>query len=203
MAKSNDPGLVRLRPIAGGDWPRVHEWAQIESACRYQPWGPNTPEETESFVAAAVAAWSVRPQTRYVCAAVTPADQVVGIGEVHVAQGRDLGEISYAVHHEHWRRGIGAAIGRLLRDFGFEALHLHRVEATCDPRNLGSSESCEQSAWCTRAPCVKTSAYARDGATLRCSASSITSGDLSVPRPSGTVCLCRRTFHGPLFLADI
>lgn len=139
MAQFTDATQVRLRPIALSDWPRVHEWAQTEQASRYQPWGPNTPGETENFAAVAVASWSARPQTRYVWAGVTPADQVVGVGEMHPRQARGIGEISYAVQHEYWGQGIGSAIARLLRDFGFEALRLHRVEATCDPRNLGSA----------------------------------------------------------------
>jgi ribosomal-protein-alanine N-acetyltransferase len=121
---------VRLRPIRHTDWTRIHEWAQHEVACRYQPWGPNTPEQTESFASEAVAAWSVSPQPRYVWVAVRPADDVVGLGELHPDMSPGVGELSYAVHLDYWGQGIGTASARLLRDYGFQAFGLHRVEAT-------------------------------------------------------------------------
>jgi hypothetical protein len=46
--------LVTLRPIELRDWQRVHEWAATEAACRFQPWGPNRPEDSERFVADAL-----------------------------------------------------------------------------------------------------------------------------------------------------
>jgi RimJ/RimL family protein N-acetyltransferase len=46
---------------------------------------------------------------------------------------------TYAVHPRVWGRGVGTAIGKALLVQGFEDLGLHRVYATCDPRNLGSA----------------------------------------------------------------
>lgn len=90
-------------------------------------------------IADAAASWGASPQWRYAWVAITPGDQVVGIGELRTRAATRSGELSYAVHHQHWGRGVGKAIGGLLRDFGFECLALHRVEATCDPRNVASA----------------------------------------------------------------
>jgi RimJ/RimL family protein N-acetyltransferase len=135
-----DLSKITLRPFQQTDWPRIHEWASLEEACRYQPWGPNTEPETEAFVAAAVASWTVAPRTRYAWVATHPATGVLGVGELnvrHVAWKR--GEISYAVHPDYWGQGIASEIGKLLCQFGFEQLDLERVEATCDPRNSASA----------------------------------------------------------------
>ena len=38
-----------------------------------------------------------------------------------------------------WGRGIGTVVAAQLIRFAFEKLGLHRVEGTCDPRNLASA----------------------------------------------------------------
>lgn len=60
---------VTLRPIEMRDWQRIHEWASTEAACRFQPWGPNQPEDSKQFVADALVAWEQVPIRRRVWAA--------------------------------------------------------------------------------------------------------------------------------------
>jgi RimJ/RimL family protein N-acetyltransferase len=130
---------VALDKIALDDWPAVHSWARLDEACRFQPWGPNTEDETRDFVKGAVEAWSTTPQQRFAYSARCGGD-VVGAGELHVrSRPHGQGEISYVVHPRVWGRGIGTGIGRQLLARGFEELGLHRIYATCDPRNLGSA----------------------------------------------------------------
>jgi len=121
------------------DRPAVHSWARLEEACRYQAWGPNTPEQTRDFVDLAALAWSVTPQRRYTYA-VEVDGAVLGIGELYVRDAiHRQGEISYGVHPDHWGQGIATRIGRRLLRIGFAELGLHRVFGTCDPRNVGSA----------------------------------------------------------------
>jgi RimJ/RimL family protein N-acetyltransferase len=130
---------IALDRIAPADWPAVHSWASLAETCRYQTWGPNTPDETRDFVDRAVEAWSAGPQSRFAHVARLGQD-VVGMGEVHIRSGAQRqGEISYVVHPRVWGQGIGTQIGRQLLTFGFGQLGLHRIYGTCDPRNLGSA----------------------------------------------------------------
>ena len=130
---------MRLRPITLSDADRIHEWASQPEACRYQPWGPNSRAETETFVAEAVEAWDVRPQQRWAWVAVDTEELVVGNAEVDL-RGHGRAEISYAVHVDLWGRGIGSAIGDQLTNWAFTHLSdLERLEATCDPRNTASA----------------------------------------------------------------
>jgi ribosomal-protein-alanine N-acetyltransferase len=131
---------ITLRPLELTDWPAVHEWARTEEACRYQAWGPNTPEQTQEFVRTATAAWSERPQTSYPWVAVEPPGDVAGMGILMVRSAKfGQGEISYIVHPAKWGRGIATDIARQLVEFGFGKLDMHRIAATCDPRNIGSA----------------------------------------------------------------
>lgn len=47
-------------------------------------------------------------------------------------------ELGYALHRDHWRRGLTSRAVRPVLAFAFDTLGLHRVEAETDPRNLGS-----------------------------------------------------------------
>jgi len=130
---------IALRPIDLDDWPAVHEWASTLEACRYQAWGPNTPAETKAFVAQVVSQWSHQPQDRYVWIA-EEQRMAVGLGELRISSREwRQGEIGYVVHLDHWGRGVGRAIARALLGIAFESMNLHRVMATCDPRNLASA----------------------------------------------------------------
>ncbi|MCM0622874.1 GNAT family N-acetyltransferase [Nocardioides bruguierae] len=127
-----------LRPIQVSDVDRIHEWASREEACRFQAWGPNTPEETAAFVTEAAATWVHPVGSRVVYAAETLADGVVGVGEI-TRCGSSCREIAYAVHVDLWGRGLGTQVARLLVSAAFADPSVERVQATCDPRNHASA----------------------------------------------------------------
>ncbi|MET9358136.1 GNAT family protein [Streptomyces sp. NPDC006617] len=87
----------------------------------------------------AVEAWSHAHQQRFVYVARSE-NELVGMGELHIRSHRHRqGEIAYIVHPGASGRGVGTAIGQELLSRGFGDLGLHRIYATCDPRNLASS----------------------------------------------------------------
>jgi ribosomal-protein-alanine N-acetyltransferase len=130
---------VQLRPVRLTDWPAVHTWGQLEQVCRYQPWGPNSEGETRVFVEGAVNAQLESPQSRF--PRIVEVDGVVvGLGELNVRSvANQQAEIGYSLHPDWWGRGVGTQLARQLIRFGFERLDLHRIYATCDPRNLASA----------------------------------------------------------------
>jgi [ribosomal protein S5]-alanine N-acetyltransferase len=134
----DQPAAVELRPIQVSDADRVHEWASQERACRFQPWGPNTVEETVSFVTEAALTWGRPDGSRLVWAAASPALGLVGIGEIK-RRSPSCAEIAYAVHVDYWGRGLGTEIARLLLPISFADPEVERVQGTCDPRNLASA----------------------------------------------------------------
>lgn len=134
--------VLQLREPRYEDWPRVHEWGVSEGVYRYQAWGPNSPAATEAFVMEAVETWQVpvTDRPRFVWFAEHHADGVVGAGELRIhSRAHRQGEISYVVHPQHWRRGYATWIGNRLLQTAFSDHALHRVFATCDPRNVASA----------------------------------------------------------------
>lgn len=130
------PAVV-LRPLASDDWVAVHDWARLPQACRFQTWGPNSANETRVFVEAAVRAWREDPQRRFVHA-ITLNGSVIGNCEL-ILRGNGQAEITYIVHPAHWGNGFATEASNQLLDRGFGQFGLHRIFATCDPRNLSSA----------------------------------------------------------------
>jgi [ribosomal protein S5]-alanine N-acetyltransferase len=70
---------------------------------------------------------------------------MIGAGELSIRDfSNKSGEIAYIVHPDYWGRGIATDVASLLIDLGFSKLKLHRIFATCDPRNIGSSNVLEK-----------------------------------------------------------
>ncbi|MEH7086952.1 GNAT family protein [Neobacillus drentensis] len=128
---------IYLREFQVGDWQEVHKYASQERVCRYQPWGPNSLKESQSFVKQVLVDSAIEPRTRYALAIINK--ELIGAGELNI---RDIhnkkGEIGYIINPDYWGKGIATDVATLLIGFGFHQLKLHRIYATCDPRNIGS-----------------------------------------------------------------
>ncbi len=136
-----------LRDIQHDDWRAVHSYSRLDDVARYQPWGPNTEEDSQEFVSAAVESSRASPRTVYFLAVIEVSkDRVVGTVslKVRTEHSRSEGEIGYFLHPEVWKRGYATEAARLLLQFGFEDLRLWQIMATCDPRNVASSRVLEK-----------------------------------------------------------
>jgi RimJ/RimL family protein N-acetyltransferase len=115
----------------------VHRWAQLIEVCRYQPWGPNSPQQTQEFVEHEAREWETGPQQRYPFVILVDG-AVSGLAALNLRPFQQA-EIGYSLHPEHWGHGIATeAAGELLR-LGFAEHRLHRIYGTCDPRNVASA----------------------------------------------------------------
>ena len=137
---------ITLREFQFDDWKEVHEYASQERACIYQPWGPNNEDETKAFVRMIVEDAQKNPRTRFAFAVtIQEGSKVIGAGEINVRDaGNRKGEISYIINPQYWGNGYATEAAGLLLRFGFTKLNLHRIYATCDPRNLASSKVLEK-----------------------------------------------------------
>lgn len=137
---------VFLREMEEKDWMDVHKYASNETVCKYQPWGPNSEEESQDFVNQVLADAKRVERTRFVFSIVEKEiGSMVGAGELNVRDNHNkAGEIGYIVNPDYWGKGIATEAAKLLIDFGFEQLNLHRIYATCDPRNIASGKVLEK-----------------------------------------------------------
>jgi RimJ/RimL family protein N-acetyltransferase len=137
---------LSLREFTKEDWIHVHQYASLETVCQYQPWGPNTEKETQEFVDQIIDSITNIPRERYAFAiSYTDENKMIGTVELNIRDFHNrCGEISYILHPDYWGMGIAKDAARLIMEFGFNQCNLHRIYATCDPRNIASAKLLEK-----------------------------------------------------------
>ncbi|MEK3886696.1 GNAT family N-acetyltransferase [Bacillus sp. FSL K6-3431] len=135
-----------LREIKENDWIDVHKYASQSVVCQYQPWGPNTEEESKAFVKQIIADANKDIRTRFVFAIIEKENErMIGTGELIIKDTINRsGVIAYIVNPDYWGKGIATEVAKLLIEIGFKEFHFHRIYATCDSRNIGSSRVLEK-----------------------------------------------------------
>jgi len=135
-----------LRDFEETDWEAVHAYASDPEVVRYMDWGPNTEEETKNFIQRGIAHQKEQPRRNYTLAMVLKADGrlVGGCGiEVSNPDNRE-GWIGYCLNRNFWGQGYATETAKVLLEFGFNHLNLHRVFATCEPANIASAQVLEK-----------------------------------------------------------
>lgn len=130
-----------LRDFTWDDLEDVHEWGADPEVSRYEAWGPNTIDDTRAFVERVLAATALRPRTEHtLLTAIRETGRAIGAGVLYLrSEENRAGEIGYILKRNYWGQGFGTEIAQTLLEFGFERFGLHRIYATCDPRNVRSA----------------------------------------------------------------
>lgn len=137
---------LTLRDLRDSDFERVHAYASDSQVVRYLDWGPNSVDDTRSFLALARDAREASPRTAYHLAlALRTDDQVIGGGRIEIRDAASgSGDLGYVLDRAHWGHGYATEAGQALLAFGFERLGLHRIWARCDVRNGASARVLEK-----------------------------------------------------------
>jgi [ribosomal protein S5]-alanine N-acetyltransferase len=135
-----------LRDLADGDGPAVHVYASDAAVVRHLDWGPNTVEDTAGFLVTARAARDAVPRTAYHLAIVIrAAERLIGGCRIEIRNAASgNGDIGYVLARDAWGHGYATEAARALVAFGFQALALHRIWATCDVENRASARVLEK-----------------------------------------------------------
>ena len=136
---------LRLRPFARADAPRVRDLAgapEVAATTLHIP-HPYPEGAAESWIAAhaAIAAGG----TGLNWAIVRRADEaLLGSISLGIVPAHARGELGYWLGVPYWNRGYTTEAARRVVAYGFAELGLHRLQATCLPRNRGSSRVMEK-----------------------------------------------------------
>ena len=146
MMKHLGSERIILREMEIDDWPDVHKYASQAIVCQYQPWGPNSEDDSQFFVKQIKEDAKIVPRSRYVFSVIDKNNKrMIGAGELNLRDfNNKTGEISYVINPDYWGKGFATEVAQLLLKFGFLAFNLHRIYATCDPRNSGSIKVLEK-----------------------------------------------------------
>ncbi|MBS1991797.1 MAG: GNAT family N-acetyltransferase [Cyanobacteria bacterium SZAS LIN-2] len=135
------PRLV-LRPHLESDFEAIHGFSSDPDVCRFMQWGPNTEEQTRSFLESTILNQRVTPKVNYdFLIVVAETSQVVGSFTLRLGKAdSQLGEIGYVLSRQSWGQGYASEAANLVMDFGFNELGLHKISATCEPLNFASAK---------------------------------------------------------------
>jgi len=128
-------GDVSLRELRASDAPALFAALTSEQVTRFISPPPSSVEGFERFIA-----WTIRQRQsgQYVCFAVVTegSDTAIGIFQVRSLEPAfGTAEWGFALASEFWGTGIFVEGARLIVDFAFEVLGVHRLEARAALRN--------------------------------------------------------------------
>lgn len=108
---------------------RVTEWLSFDSLSR---------AEQADRLSGAIARAKIVPRTEYYLAVTLDDDRLVGFARLGFS-GVRAAKLGYAIARAHWGRGYATDAARVLVDFGFTRLGLHRITAAIGPDNAAST----------------------------------------------------------------
>jgi RimJ/RimL family protein N-acetyltransferase len=122
-------GVLALRELRMSDAEALLELLTTEEVSRFISPPPTTVEGFERFIA-----WAQRERAagRYICFAVVPDGKDAAIGIFQVRQLDPMfstAEWGFAIGRAFWGSGVFTAAARLVVDFSFETVGVHRLEA--------------------------------------------------------------------------
>ena len=141
-------GSVRIRPYRPDDIPRLFAAAR-ESIAEIYPWmewchPAYSVEDSSSWVMGRDAAWNAGTDYSFaICEAQTDAF-LGGAGLNQLNHLHRFANLGYWVRTAGTQRGVATAATRLVARFGFETLHLHRVEIVASVDNHASQRVAEK-----------------------------------------------------------
>lgn len=120
---------VTLRELRTGDAPALLELLATGEVAKFISPPPTTVEGFERFIS-----WAQQEQRagRYACFAVVPEGMTTAVGIFQVRQLEPqfgTAEWGFALGRPFWGSGIFATAARLVVDFAFETVGVHRLEA--------------------------------------------------------------------------
>ncbi|WP_187432525.1 GNAT family N-acetyltransferase [Agromyces mariniharenae] len=146
-----------LRPLEASDAAEVYEYQRIPEVLRYLPWPMRERAEAYAHTARRAAGRVLAADGDFVFfAAILPGsaadepaagarDRLIGDFMIRVSsvQHAQL-ELGWVLHPDVQGRGYAREAAAALRDFAFEHLNPHRVQAFLDARNAASAALCER-----------------------------------------------------------
>lgn len=122
-------GVLTLRELRASDAEALLELLTTEEVSRFISPPPTTVDGFERFIA-----WAQRERAagRYICFAVVPqgTDTAIGIFQVRQLDPTfSTAEWGFAIGRAFWGSGVFISASRMIIDFAFEVVGVHRLEA--------------------------------------------------------------------------
>jgi len=138
--KTLETNRLILRKFSQNDFAAVHSYGSNSQNMIYMMWGPNTENDTRTYINTAIKMAEENPCTAFHFAAeLKETGAVIGGCTINMTdKGDNTAEIGWLIRHEHWQQGYGFEMGKKMLEFGFEELGLNRIFSRCDAENIAS-----------------------------------------------------------------
>jgi len=140
-----------LREFRQDDWHAVMVYQSDPRYLRYGPWTERTPEAVQAFVQMFLSNQQEQPRRKFQLAITLKSTrQLIGNCGIRLGSPAMLdaesheADIGYELSPEHWGQGYATEAARLIVQFGFTELHLHRIESWCIADNAASAHVLEK-----------------------------------------------------------
>lgn len=122
------------------DWQAVHEYASQGEILIYEPWGPNSVEDTKAFVDQSIAHAKENPQRTFECAiCLKESGQLIGgCGLKYLMHDPEVLNLGYIINPKYWTQGFATEAAVALIKYAHNNLTFKSIKATCDEQNIQS-----------------------------------------------------------------
>lgn len=129
-----------LRDYLLEDVESVHVYGSVPEFSQFEPWGPNSIEDTRKFIAESVAQAVTPNRYKYELAVCLKEGdrQIGGCGIRREGQSSSVANLGWAINPEFQNKGYCTEAAKAIIGFGFKTLGLQVIYATCDVRNSAS-----------------------------------------------------------------
>ena len=136
-----------LRPLTIQDLEKVHTLLSLPETDQYNTLGiPTDIEKTKSIIFPLIDDnLSNDPKSYTLAIEDNLSPKFLGLIGLKIGSEKyKRGEVWFKIHPNYWNMGYGTEALRLLLDFAFDTLELHRIEAGCAVDNIGSIKVLEK-----------------------------------------------------------
>lgn len=129
-----------LRAIEPADLEALYRFRSLPKVYRYMVSKPDTQKDTANFIKWTIAERKKKPiLNHYWAVVVQKTGDLIGKCNINIVNpGHREASLGYDLHPDFWDQGYATEAAKRMIAFGFKDLKLHRIYATCDPKNVGS-----------------------------------------------------------------
>ncbi len=148
---------ICLRPVIFSDFKIIHTLHCLTEIDEFNTSGiPSSIKETEDLVLEWLTFQSEIPCKKYIFIIENLMQEFLGLIIINLGKPKYFNaEISYKIFPKYWRKGIATEALKVVLDFCFNQLKLHRITAGCATENIASAKVLEKSGFLREGYCRK------------------------------------------------
>ncbi|KAA5532446.1 GNAT family N-acetyltransferase [Taibaiella lutea] len=149
---------LNIRELQSGDLHNIHALHSLPETDEFNTLGiPENLQVTEELLNNWLAEKYPEPRSQYVfCIELNESNRFIGL--IAINKGRPKlrrAEVWFKIHKDYWNRGYTTEALIKILEFGFNHLHLHRIEAGCAVENIASARVIEKAGMIREGMCRK------------------------------------------------